>query len=114
MEDEDEQEASAEVQPESTPPPARLYVDGVPVSRLQVDFAKDTGVFIPGLPHGGFVLERQWDLQNVDSPGLFSRPRLLGDANIFVHAEADTLKIVLTWPGRRTVLYAANACISYT
>jgi hypothetical protein len=104
----EEDDEPAPVAPEP-PPVQRLFFNGTPVSRIHVDFARDQACFIPN----GCVIERMWDLYQVESQGKSCRPRLLAHAMVNVTDQDGQLKVTVGFPDSPGVtrVYTTNTCI---
>lgn len=86
-------------------------MNGRGVTRLQLDFGRDQVCLVPG----GSVVERSWDLRDIEAPGAYSRPRLLMTADIAVDSANGT--VTLVWPDKPEhviLTLAPGTCISCT
>lgn len=90
----------------------RIFVDGLPCRRLQIDFGAPTTGFNPT----GAVQERFWDQYDGDpDKDKYSRPRVFGNAVIKVNLVKGFLDFTATWADSTLVtrIVHPTATLSY-
>lgn len=115
VEDDGFEEAEEPAPLETVPAEARkprLFVNGVAVGRVQIDFGASATAFNPT----GSVMERFWDQRDRDpDEDKYSRPRVFADAIIEIYTNKGFLDFTASWPGKPgvTKLVQPMASLNY-